>query len=219
MRNKVVFAVAGVGLLMAPLVVMAAGLQPAGLQPTSAEDGAVVRELTRMEQQGALLQQQLKNVQLQQEIVSAQKAAHTGKAKPVLLGSSSVSGPSVLLLTGSAGHYMATIRLPNGQISPAMAGNILPGGYRITKISGDGVWTIHDGRTEALPFAVTNGVTSGMGSGEDCDAGQPAANVPGTATLPGMSGLSTSGINPLQRGTPMPGVNAPSGMLQPAGQP
>ncbi len=200
-RNKIVS-----GLMLVPLVVL---VSPPVMAGPSVKSGAVVQELTVLEQQGALLQQQLKNAQLRQEIASAQKTPGC-ESMSAGLGSPSFNGPSVLLLTGGAGHYSATIRLPNGQIAPAMVGNILPGGYRITKISGDGVWTIHDGRAEALPFAVENasdGLTSGMGSADDRPASLPAAS------LPNMFGSSLPGANPMM------GANASSGLQQPVGQP
>ncbi|MHB8225434.1 type IV pilus biogenesis protein PilP [Acidithiobacillus sp.] len=244
-KNVKKMVAASMGLMMIPIGAIAAPLPSASLAPKvlsgaslavsppaiKAKSSAVVHELTVhdltvMEEQGALLQQQLKNAQLRQEIANAQKTAHTGAVKPAsaILGSSSFNGPSVLLLTGSTGsngHYTATIQLPNGQIAPAVIGNALPGGYRITKISSNGVWTVRDGRTEALPFAVASGSGgnyAGQALGAPLLGTTPPQGAPllQGATLPDMAGLPP-GANP------MLGANSPAGMqptdMQPAGQP
>lgn len=203
---------ASLGLMMVPLGSVAAPASVSTPAP-KAHSGAVVQELTALEQQGALLQQQLKNAQLEQEIANAQKTS-AAKARPEpVLGSTSVRGPSVLLLTGTGHHYTATIQLPNGQILPAMVGALLPGGYRITKISSDGVWAERDGRIEALPFAVANppDTDSGanpLGGGDSYAALPPSAGPlpPSAGPLP-ESGFSPSGVG--ATGVGVPSVGAP----------
>jgi type IV pilus biogenesis protein PilP len=219
-KNVKKMVAASIGLMMIPIGAIAA---PLAVNPpaTKAKPSAVVQELTAMEQQGALLQQQLKNALLQQEIANAQKT-NTATIKPgAILGSTSLRGPSVLLLTGGNNRYTATIQLPNGQMLPAMVGGLLPGGYRITKISSDGVWTRHAGKMESLPFAVANhpdqdSSANLLGAGFSSAGLSPSAGpLQGAGLLPssiGATGMGLQGDHPNMMGLQSAG-------MQPAGQP
>ena len=206
-RNMKKMMAAHMGLMMLPAWAMAA--PAADPTATKVSPQAVVQELTGMQQQeallrqqGVLLQQRLRNAQLRQKIATVTGVA---KISPTTLGAISSAGPSVLLLTGSDGRYTATIQLPNGQLAPAVIGNLLPGGYRITRITSNGVWTVHDGKREALPFTVVSG-GSGVGSysGQALSAPLPNAAPQQVAGLPSMASIPLAS-------NPMPAPSPPVG--------
>ncbi len=205
LKNKLVAV-----LMIAPVVAMTSSSSMADAGSSADSSGSVIQKLTMLEQQGALLQQQLKNAQLEKEIISAQKR-QSNKSGSNLLGSVSFQGPSVLLLTGSSGHYTATIRLPNGQITPAIVGNTLPGGCRITKINANGVFAVCDGRTESLPFTVDNG----SGEGENTNNNYQNSGLPNSLPMAG-SPVMYQGVSQTQGGNPLPVIgnhaNPPLGL-------
>ncbi len=106
--------------------------------------------------------------------------------------------PRVISLSGMAGHYTATIALPNGTVMNANAGGSLGNGWTIVKIDNQGVIASHDGKVVPLAFVSTSS------HGESVEDQQPSVMTP--AATPMISPLPMS-----HEATPMSAFPAQGG--------